>query len=148
LHYGIEIGFEIAIFAENKSKLQMTKSIYRAYAFFMFSHLSQILKKGIGIKIDIYPCEDGKNTVVIITFKDGEKHDVDIHEGKSMAESLVIAGAEHLFYQIDGAKVDGTNTIVFSDRIVYIKGNNVESFSEDAVRSNVMALAKHRMGMA
>lgn len=126
----------------------MTKSIYRAYAFFMFSHLSQILKKGMGIKIDIYPCEDEKNTVVIITFKNGEKHDVNIHEGKSMAESLVIAGVEHFFYHLDGVKVDGTNTIVLSDRIVYIKGNDVESFSEDAVRSNVMNLAKHRMRMS
>ena len=126
----------------------MTKSIYRAYAFFMFSHLSQILKKGVGIKIDIYPCEDGDNTVIIITFKNGEKHEVNIHENKSMAESLVIAGVEHLFCHLDGIKVDGTNTIVFSDRIVYIKGNDIESFSEDAVRSNVMNLAKHRMGMA
>ena len=126
----------------------MTKSIYRAYAFFMFSHLSQILKKGIGIKIDIYPCEDNKNTVVVIAFKNDGKHNVDIHEGKSMAESLVIAGVENMFYQIEGVKVDGTNTILFSDRIVYIKGNDVELFSEDAVRSNVMALAKHRMGMA
>ena len=125
----------------------MTKSIYRAYAFFMFSHLSQILKKGIGIKIDIYPCEDDKNTVIIITLKNGEKHDVNIHDRKSMAELLVIAGVEHLFYQLDGVKVDGTKTIVLSDKIVYIKGNDVESFSEDAVRINVMALAKHRMGM-
>ena len=125
----------------------MTKSIYRAYAFFMFSHLSQIIKKGMGIKIDIYPCEDEKNTVVIITFKNGEKHDVNIHEGSSMAESLVLAGVENLFYHLDGVKVDGTNTIVLSDKIVYIKGNDIESFSEDAVRSNVMNLAKHRMGM-
>jgi 1,4-alpha-glucan branching enzyme len=102
----------------------------------------------MGIKIDIYPCEDEKNTVVIITFKNGEKHDVNIHEGKSMAESLVIAGVEHFFYHLDGVKVDGTNTIVLSDRIVYIKGNDVESFSEDAVRSNVMNLAKHRMRMS
>ena len=126
----------------------MTKSIYRAYAFFMFTHLSQILKRGIGINIDIYPCEDGQNTVVIITFKNDGKHDVNINEGKSLSELLVIAGAEHLFYHLDGVKVDGTKTIVFSDRIVYIKGNDIESFSEDAVRSNVMTLAKHRIGMA
>jgi hypothetical protein len=126
----------------------MTKSIYRAYAFFMFSHLSQILKKGIGIKIDIYPCEDGKNTVIVVTFKSDGKHNVDIHEEKSMSESLVIAGVEHLFCQLDVLNLNGTNTIVLSDRIIYIKENNTDLFSEDAVRDNVMNLAKHRIRMA
>jgi hypothetical protein len=126
----------------------MTKSIYRAYAFFMFSHLSQILKKGIGIMIDIYPCEDERNTVVVITFKPNGKHDSIIHGAKSLAEQLVVAGVEHMFSHLEGVELNGTNTIVLSDRIVYIKENNIELFSEDAVRSNVMTLAKHRIGRA
>jgi hypothetical protein len=65
-----------------------------------------------------------------------------------MSESLVIAGVEHLFCQLDVLNLNGTNTIVLSDRIIYIKENNTDLFSEDAVRDNVMNLAKHRIRMA
>ena len=126
----------------------MTKSIYRAYAFFMFTHLSQLLKKGIGINVDIHPCEDDKNTVIIITFNSDGKYNTNIHEEKSMAESLVVAGVEHFVSHLDGIRIEGTKTVAFADRIVYIKENDVDLFSEDAVRSNVMTLAKHRIGRA
>lgn len=126
----------------------MTKSIYRAYALFMFHHLSQILKRGIGIRIDIYPSEDDKNTVIVVTFTTDGNDDVRIHEAKSLPKLLVIAGVEYIFSQLDGVKLEGTNTFVSSDRIVYIKENNVDLFSEDAVRINVMNLAKHRIGRA
>lgn len=67
----------------------MTKSIYRAYVFFLFHHLARILNKGIGIYVEIYPCEDAKNTVIVVTFRQGEKNDYKINEQKSLEASLV-----------------------------------------------------------
>ena len=98
--------------------------------------------------LDIYPCEDERNTIVVVTFNTNGKHNSIIHESKSLAELLVVAGVEHMFSHLEGVEFGGTNTIVLSDRIVYIKENNIELFSEDAVRSNVMTLAKHRIGRA
>lgn len=126
----------------------MTKSIYRAYAFFVFCHLSQIIKEGFGIKIDVYPCVDEDNTVIVITFEDGEKNNIEIKEGLSLSNALVSAGVEHIFCAINGVKFEGTNTYIGSDRIVCIKENKIDFFSEDAVREDVLTLAKHRIGIA
>lgn len=124
----------------------MTKSIYRAYVFFLFHHLARILNKGIGIFVDIHPCEDAKNTVVVVTFNQVGKNDYKINEQKSLESSLVAAGVEHIFYPLEGVKLEGTNTYVGSDRIVFIKENKAELFSEDAVRDNLFAIVQYKLG--
>lgn len=126
----------------------MTKSIYKAYAFFVFCHLSQIIQKGFGIKVDIYPCENGKHTIILITFKEGEDDNVEISKEVSMPNALALAGIEHIFCSLDIAKLEGTNAYIGSDRIVYIKESRVDLFSDDAVREDVLTLAQHRIGKA
>lgn len=126
----------------------MTKSIYKDYAFFVFCHLSQIIQKGFGIKMDVYPCEDGKHTIILITFKEGEDDNVEISKEISTPNALALAGIEHIFCSLDIAKLEGTNAYVGSDRIVYIKENRVDLFSDDAVREDVLTLAQHRIGRA
>ena len=126
----------------------MTKSIYRAYAFFVFCHLSQIIQKGIGIKMDVYPCEDGENTVILITFKEEDDDKLEINKEVSLSNALALAGVEHIFYSTEKVNFEGTIAYVGSDRIVYIKENNIDLFSEDAVREDVLTLAEHRIGRA
>lgn len=124
----------------------MTKSVYRAYVFFMFHHLSRLIDKNVGVYIDIHPCEDARNTVVVVTFRQGEKNDYNINEQKSLELSLVAAGVEHIFCPLEDIKLKGTNIYVGSDRFVFIKENKVELFSEDAVRENLLTLVEYRLG--
>lgn len=124
----------------------MTKSIYRAYAFFVFCHLSQIIQRGFGIKMDVYPCDSGSHSIIAITFKKGEDDKVDISEETSMSNALASAGVEHVFCLLDVTKLKGTNAYIGSDRIVYIKENRVDLFSDDAVREDILTLAQHRIG--
>lgn len=124
----------------------MTKSIYRAYIFFLFHHLSRIINKGVGVYVDIHPCEDEKNTVIVVTLKQGEDNGYKINEQKSLESALVSAGVEHIFNPLEGVKFKGTNTYVGTDRIVFIKENDVELFSEDAVRDNLLAIVEYKLG--
>lgn len=123
----------------------MTKSIYRGYVFFLFHHLARLMNKGVGIYVDIHPCEDAKNTVIVVTFKQGEKNNYKINDQKSLESSLVVAGVEHIFYPLDGVKLEGTNTYVGTDRIVFIKENKAGLFSEDAVRDDLLAIVQYRL---
>ena len=124
----------------------MTKSIYRGFVFFMFHHLSRVVGKDVGIYIDIHPCDDVKNSVVIVTFNENEKNDYKINDAKSMSSSLVYAGIEHLFYPLEDVKLKGTNIYVGVDKIVYIIEDDVKFYSEDSVVENILALVKHKLG--
>jgi hypothetical protein len=124
----------------------MTKSIYRAYVFFLSYHLARLKDKNVGVYVDIHPCEDGKNTVVVVTFKKDEKNDHKIHDEKSLESSLVAAGIEHVFCPLEGMTFKGTTIYVGSDKIVFIKENKTEYFSEDAVRENLLTLVEYRLG--
>jgi hypothetical protein len=47
---------------------------------------------------------------------------------------------------LTGLRFEGTNTFVGSDSIVYVKENNEELFTEDAVIENMLTLVKYRLG--
>lgn len=126
----------------------MTKSIYRAYVFFMFHHLARVVGKDVGIYIDIHPCEDAKNSVIIVTFRNNEKNDFKINDSKSLKSSLVYAGIEHIFYPLEDVKLKGTNIYVDADKIVYIVEDDVKFYSEDAVVESILTLVKHKLGKA
>lgn len=124
----------------------MNNSIYRAYALFLMQNLSQIVNDGVGMDIDIYPCTDANNTVILIKFNNDDKSSYTINEGKSLLSALTDTGVTKFYAPVTGTNFEGTNTFVSSDRIIYVKENNIELFSEDAVVDNVLTLVKHRLG--
>lgn len=98
--------------------------------------------------MEIYPCEDGKNTVILITFEKDEDDGVDIKNDVSLSNALISVGAEHVFYSLEDVKLEGTIAYVGSDRIVFVKENKIDLFSEEAVRADILTLAQHRIGKA
>lgn len=124
----------------------MTDSIYSAYALFLMQNLSQIVNDGVGMDIDIYPCTDTNNTVILIKFNKSNKSSYTINEGKTILSALTDTGVTKFYSPVTGVKFEGTNTFVSSDRIIYVKENNIDLFSEDAVVENVLTLVKHRLG--
>jgi hypothetical protein len=47
---------------------------------------------------------------------------------------------------LPGVRFEGTNTFVGSDSIVYIKENDEDLFTEEAVVENMLTLVKYRLG--
>lgn len=125
----------------------MNDSIYSAYALFLMQNLSQIVNDGVGMDIDIYPCNDANNTVILIKFKNSNKSSYTINSSKSLLSALTDTGVTKFYAPITGTAFEGTNTFVSADKIVYVKENKVELFSEDAVVENVLTLVKHRFGI-
>ena len=125
----------------------MNDSVYRAYAFFLMQNLSQIINDGIGMVVDIYPCSDTPNTVILVRFNKGNESRCNINKSnKTLVYLLNETGVTKFYSPVTGIKFEGTNTFVGSDRIIYVKENNVELFSEDAVIDNVLTLAKYKLG--
>lgn len=125
----------------------MNDSIYSAYALFLMQNLSQIVNDGVGMDIDIYPCNDANNTVILIKFKNSNKSSYTINSSKSLLSALTDTGVTKFYAPVTGTTFEGTNTFVSADKIVYVKENKVELFSEDAVVENVLTLVKHRFGI-
>lgn len=126
----------------------MNDSVYRAYALFLIDNLSQVVKDGAGMDIDIYPCSDANNTVILVRLNDYNKSSFAINKPKTILSALTDTGVTKFYAPVTGTKFEGTNTFVSSDRIVYVKENKPELFSEDAVVENVLTLVKYRIGEA
>lgn len=124
----------------------MNNSIYSSYALFLMQNLSQITNDGVGMDIDIYPCSDTNNTVILVKFNNSNKGSYTINEEKSLLSALTETGVTKFYSPVTGTTFEGTNTFVSSDRIIYVKENKVELFSEREVEDNVLTLVKHKLG--
>lgn len=126
--------------------MAVNNSIYRAYALFLIKNLSRILKDGIGMDIDIYPCSDTGNTVVVVVLKSGSKSSFQIVNGETLKSSLYKAGIDRFVFPLEGVRFEGNNTFVDSEKIVYVKDNKKELFSEEAVMMDVFKIVKRKLG--
>lgn len=124
----------------------MTNSLYRAYALFLIRNLSKILKDGIGMDIDIYPCTDTGNTVVVVVLKVGNKSSYQIIENSTLLNALYKAGIDRFVSPLEGVRFEGNNTFVDSEKIVYVKDSKKELFSEEAVMMDVFKIVKRKLG--
>lgn len=124
----------------------MTNSLYRAYALFLIRNLSKILKDGIGMDIDIYPCTDTGNTVVVVVLKARNKSSYQIIENSTLLNALYKAGIDRFVFPLEGVRFEGNNTFVDSEKIVYVKDSKKELFSEEAVMMDVFKIVKRKLG--
>ena len=125
----------------------MSDSIYSAYALFLMQNLSQGVDDGVGMDITIYPCTDSNNTVILVEFNNENKCSYTINKGNSLLTALTETGVTKLYAPVTGTSFEGTNTFLSSDKVVYVKENKIELFSEDSVVENVLTLVKYRFGI-
>lgn len=125
----------------------MSDSIYSAYALFLMQNLSQVVDDGVGMDITIYPCTDSNNTVILVEFNNENKCSYTINKGNSLLMALTETGVTKLYAPVTGTSFEGTNTFLSSDKVVYVKENKIELFSEDSVVENVLTLVKYRFGI-
>lgn len=125
----------------------MSDSIYSAYALFLMQNLSQVVDDGVGMDITIYPCTDSNNTVILVKFNNENKCSYTINKGSSLLMALTETGVTKFYAPVTGTSFEGTNTFLSSDKVVYVKENKIELFSEDSVVENVLTLVKYRFGI-
>jgi hypothetical protein len=127
-------------------KQNIDDKIYRDYSLFLMRELSQIVDKGVGIDISIYPCSDAGNTIVEITFNKENRSSYRIYDKIGLKKGLLKTQVDKFTPMLTGVRFEGTNTFVGSDSIVYIKENDEDLFTEEAVVENMLTLVKYRLG--
>ena len=119
---------------------------YKSYALCLIRELSQIVDEGVGIDINIYPCLDAFNTITEIKFNKENSSSYRINDKIELKKGLLKTKVDKFTPMLTGVRFEGTNTFVGSDSIVYVKENNEELFTEDAVVENMLTLVKYRLG--
>jgi hypothetical protein len=127
-------------------KRNIDDGIYKDYALFLIRELSQIVDEGIGIDISIYPCSDAGNTIIEITFNKENRSSYKINNKIELKKGLLNVKIDKFTPMLTGVRFEGTNTFVGSDSIVYVKENDEDLFTEDAVVENMLTLVKNRLG--
>lgn len=126
--------------------MAMNNSLYRAYALFLMHELSKITKKGVGMDIDIYPCSDKSNTIIQVKMNRNNRCSYEIHDKQTLISSLYKVGLDKFVSPLEGVRFEGNNTFTDNDKILYVKENDSELFSEEAVIMDVFKLAKYKLG--
>ena len=127
-------------------KRNIDDKIYKDYALFLIRELSQIVDSGIGIDINIYPCSDAGNTITEITFNKENRSSYKINDKIQLKKGLLKTKVDKFTPILTGIRFEGTNTFVGSDSLVYVKENDEDLFTEDAVVENMLTLVKYRLG--
>ena len=127
-------------------KRSIDDKVYKDYALFLIRELSQIVDNGIGIDINIYPCSDAGNTITEITFNKENRSSYKINDKIQLKKGLLKTKVDKFTPILTGVRFEGTNTFVGSDSLVYVKENDEELFTEDAVIENMLTLVRYRLG--
>lgn len=119
----------------------MDKQTIQKYINNFRRHLSNHLLPGIGLKAYIYPTfKDG----VVLVFQLGknlENDDVYKKTFSSMSEILNNKVKQNAFGgDITGITFSGTNTILENDRIIFIKDNSLDEWTDEASKKDISKL--------
>ena len=104
------------------------------------------MSSGVGMDIEIYPCEDENNTIVHVKLNKENKSSISINQKIRLLKALKDTGVTKFISPVAGVKFEDTNTFVNSNTIVIVKENNIDLFSEDAAADDVFTLVKYLLG--
>ena len=108
--------------------------------------MAQFLKPGIGLACNIYPSDDGG---AILEFLIGEvTENDDRYKESSKSLGAALANIEQRAYggNLEGFNFGGTNTILETNRIIYIKESNPNEWSDSAAQKDVQGLVNNSQG--
>lgn len=112
----------------------MDKTIINQYLNNFRIKLSRYLKSGVGIQTITYPFDGGAVIVIELGFEIPTKEDI-----RSKSDSLQEAvKRSNLFEHPEGVQdIPGTSILLVKNKILILKTQNAEYWSEDAVRNDV-----------
>jgi hypothetical protein len=124
----------------------MGEKVYRDYVLDLMKTMSPLLNQGIGMDINVYPCNDARNTVIQIKMNKESGSSYKIHEERALVSALRETGIDKYISPLTGVVFEGTNVFVDSVGIVYVKENKEYLFSLKTIEEDVLTLVKYRLG--
>lgn len=119
----------------------MDKQAIQKYINNFRRHLSNHLRPGIGLKAYIYPTSEEGVVLVFQLGKNLENDDVYKKTCPSMSEVLRNKVKQNTFKgDLTGITFSGTNTILENDRIIFIKDNSLNEWTDEASKKDISKL--------
>ena len=121
----------------------MDKKKYQSYINNFRRRLAQFLKPGVGLSCNVYPSDDGG---AILEFSIGEiTENDDQYKEKSRTLGVALSKIKQKAFggNVEGFNFGGTNTILESNRIIYIKEANPNEWSDSAAQKDVQGLVEN-----
>jgi len=118
----------------------MDKDKFQIYINNFRRRLTPSLKPGVGLSCNIYPSEDG-GAILEFNIGNASENDDDYKEVSASLGSALSNIKQRAFGgNLEGFNFGGTNTILESNRIIYIKESNPNEWSDSAAHKDVAAL--------
>lgn len=119
----------------------MDKQTIQKYINNFRRHLSNHLRPGIGLKAYIYPTDKEGVVLVFQLGKNLENDDVYKKTYSSMSEVLRSKVKQNAFGgDLSGITFSGTNTILENDRIIFIKDDSFNEWTDEASKKDISKL--------
>ena len=118
----------------------MDKKKYQGYINNFRRRLAQYLKPGIGLLCNVYPSDDGGAVLEFVIGVNTENDDLYKESSKTLGAALSNIKQRAFGGNLEGFSFVGTNTILESNRIIYIKEANPNEWSDAAAEREVLAL--------
>ncbi|WP_063454341.1 hypothetical protein [Acinetobacter johnsonii] len=119
----------------------MEKSTIQKYINNFRRHLSNRLRAGIGMKAYIYPTDHEGVVLVFQLGKNLENDDVYKKTFSSLNEVLATKVKQNAFGgDLANVTFSGTNTILENDRIIFIKDDSLNEWTDEAAKKDINKL--------
>lgn len=99
--------------------------------------ISSSLIPGMGIRCDIFPSESGGAVIVFLLGRGNGNDDVYKPQSPTVNKALTKVRQNAFTGNFDGITFSGTNTILESGRVIFIKDGNHEEWTDSAAAKDV-----------
>ncbi len=99
--------------------------------------IAQFLKPGIGLACNIYPAETGGAILEFTAGSEIENDDIYKELSPSLGSALRNIKQKAFGGNLDGFNFRGTNVILEGNRIILIKDNSIEEWSDNTAQNDV-----------
>ena len=124
----------------------MNKSQIQAYINNFRRRLAPFLRADIGVQCSIFPAKPGGAVLVFQLGPDVENDDVYKLESSSLGRALGQIEQRAFGGNLDGMLFGGTNTILESDKLIFIKDGTNSEWSDQAAAKDVKAVVPSERG--
>lgn len=124
----------------------MNKSQIQAYINNFRRRLAPFLRADIGVQCSIFPAKPGGAVLVFQLGSDVENDDIYKPESPSLGKALGQIEQRAFGGNLDGMLFGGTNTILESDKLIFIKDGASSEWSDQAAAKDVKAVVPSERG--
>jgi hypothetical protein len=124
----------------------MNKPQIQSYINNFRRRLAPFLRAGIGVQCSIYPALPGGAVLVFQLGPDAENDDVYKASSPSLGSALAKIEQRAFGGNLDGMHFGGTNTILESDKLIFIKDGGDSEWSDQAAAKDVRAVVPSERG--